>query len=53
MSPEFLLAVLTQLATAAGVYAALRADLARAVVTAQHARESAEVAHRRIDALKQ
>lgn len=52
MSPETLIALLTPFATAAGVYAALRADLARAIVTAQHARESAEIAHRRIDELK-
>lgn len=47
--PELLLAVVVQLATAAGVYAAIRADLARAIERATHAQATAEKAHQRID----
>lgn len=49
MNYELLLAVVAQVATAASVYAALRADLARAITLAEGARDAAESAHRRID----
>lgn len=49
MSPEFLLQLVTAVAAAAGVYAAIRSDLSRAIVTAEHAREAAKAAHGRLD----
>lgn len=51
MNPEFLLAILTQVATAAGVYAAIRADLAKAIERATAAHDAAGKAHERIDHL--
>ncbi len=50
MSPEFLLNLLAIAAGAAGVYAAIRADLTRAIITAEHAHRAAGDAHGRIDA---
>lgn len=52
MNPEFLLQIVVGIGSAAGVYAAIRADLARAVLLAQHAHDSATLAHRRIDDLR-
>lgn len=49
MSPDFLLQVAVGLGGAVGVYAAIRADIARLGLLAQHAHESAAEAHRRID----
>lgn len=49
MTPDFLLQLGAAVCSAAGVYAAIRADLARLGVLAQHAHESAAQAHRRID----
>lgn len=49
MSPDFLLQLVVAIAAAAGVYAAIRADLTRAIVTADHAREAAKAAHGRLD----
>lgn len=50
-APELLFAVFTQIITAAGVYAAIRADLARAIERATHAELTANSAHNRIDTL--
>ena len=43
------IAVLSGAFSGAGIYAAVRADLARAIVTADHAYAFAEKAHGRID----
>jgi hypothetical protein len=51
MPTELILAVMTQLATAAGVYAAIRADLAKAIERATTAHDAARLAHERIDHL--
>jgi hypothetical protein len=51
MNAELLLAILTQVATAAGVYAAIRADLAKAIERATSAHDAARLAHERIDHL--
>lgn len=48
MSPEFLLQILMAVAAGAGVYAAIRADLTRAIVLAERAAEVADSAHERI-----
>jgi hypothetical protein len=47
--PEWALQVLGMAAGAAGVYAAIRADLTRALIIAEHAAAAATEAHRRID----
>ncbi|WP_170094787.1 hypothetical protein [Simplicispira suum] len=49
MTPDFALQIVVALGGAAGVYAAIRADLARLTVIATQAQASAEAAHRRID----
>lgn len=49
MGPELLIVIVGQVATAAGVYAAIRADLARAIERATHAQAAADKAHQRID----
>lgn len=49
MSPEILVQLLGAVGVGVGVYAAIRADLARLGLLAQHAHESARDAHRRID----
>lgn len=51
MSGDVLLQVLAALGGGVGVYAAIRADLARINLLAQHAHDSAGEAHRRIDRL--
>jgi hypothetical protein len=51
MNLELVLAVITQVATAAGVYAAIRADLAKAIERATTAHDAARLAHERIDHL--
>jgi outer membrane murein-binding lipoprotein Lpp len=51
IGPELLLALVAQVLTGAGVYAAIRADLARALERAHSAKESADKAHTRIDNL--
>ena len=48
---SFLLQVLIALCSGAGVYAAIRADLARLHERAGHALASADKAHKRIDAI--
>jgi outer membrane murein-binding lipoprotein Lpp len=48
---DLLLALVAQVLTGAGVYAAIRADLARALERAHAAKESADKAHNRIDNL--
>jgi hypothetical protein len=53
MSAEFMLQLAGMVGAAAGVYGAIRADLAALRVTAQNAQEAAQLAHRRIDALIQ
>lgn len=52
MTTDFLLQMVIAAAGGVGVYAAIRADLARLGLLAQHAHESAAEAHRRIDNLK-
>lgn len=47
----FILQVLIALASSAGVYAGIRADLARLHERANHAKDSADEAHKRIDAI--
>ncbi|MFD1838192.1 hypothetical protein [Paracidovorax cattleyae] len=49
MNHELLVQILGMIATGAGVYGAIRADLARALEIATAARDSATEAHRRID----
>lgn len=49
MSPDFILHLVVAIASGAGVYAAIKADLTRAIVTAEHAKESAGQAHGRLD----
>jgi hypothetical protein len=49
MSPDILVQLLGYAGVGAAVYAAIRADLARLGLLAQHAHESATEAHRRID----
>lgn len=51
MTADFLLQVLVAAAGGVGVYAAIRADLARLGLLAQHAHDSAAKAHERIDRL--
>ena len=48
-----LLFLLGQIFTAAGTYAAIRADLREAIVTAQAAAVQADKAHQRIDRLQE
>jgi hypothetical protein len=52
MTQDFILQLIVAAAGGVGVYAAIRADLARLGLLAQHAHESAAEAHRRIDNLK-
>jgi broad specificity phosphatase PhoE len=49
VTPEFLLNLAAIAAGAAGVYAAIRADLTRAIVTAEMAAKAADQAHGRLD----
>lgn len=49
MTPEFLLQLVTIVAAAAGVYAAIRSDLTRAIVLAEQASDEAGEAHKRLD----
>lgn len=49
---ELLLTILGQLAAAAGIYAAIRADLREALIRSHMAQEAAQEAHRRLDELK-
>lgn len=56
MTPDFVLQIIVAAAggvgVGGGVYAAIRADLARLGLLAQHAHDSAKAAHQRIDNLK-
>ena len=52
MTPDFILQIIVAAAGGVGVYAAIRADLARLGLLAQHAHDSAKAAHQRIDNLK-
>jgi hypothetical protein len=52
MTGDVLNAILAGLGTGIGVYAAIRADIARINLLAQHAHDSAGEAHRRIDSLR-
>lgn len=47
-----MLFIIGQILTAAGTYAAIRADLREAIVTAQVAVKQADLAHSRIDRLQ-
>lgn len=48
-----ILFLIGQVLTAAGTYAAIRADLREAIVTAQSAAKQADHAHQRIDRLQE
>jgi hypothetical protein len=50
-TPEFVLQILIAVGSAFGVYAGVRADLARIHERATSAHESANEAHRRIDGI--
>lgn len=52
MIPEWVFQIMGMAATAAGIYAAIKADLAALHVKADHALQSARDAHQRIDALQ-
>lgn len=49
--PDWVASLLPHAVVAAGVYAGIRADLARLYERATHALETAEKAHSRIDAI--
>jgi len=49
MTPDFLLNLLAVVAGAAGVYAAIKADLTKAIITAERAEKDAGEAHQRIN----
>ncbi len=49
MNSSFWLDLLVPMGAAAGVYAAIKSDLTRAIVTAEMAMKGASSAHRRID----
>lgn len=49
MNPDFVLNLIAIAAAAAGVYAAIRADLTRAIITAELAHKAAGEAHGRLD----
>ena len=49
MTIDFILQLLIGLGGAAGVYAAIKADLARAIITAERAEKDAGEAHHRIN----
>jgi hypothetical protein len=48
-----ILFLLAQLVTAGGTYAAIRADLREAIVSAHNAEKRADTAHERIDRLQE
>lgn len=48
---SFLLQIVVALGSGVGAYAAIRADLARLHERTQHAKDSADLAHTRIDAI--
>lgn len=52
-TPEFLLQLVVAVGSGAAVYAAIRADLARAIAKAEEAAAAASKAHDRIDTLLQ
>jgi hypothetical protein len=49
MSPDFWLQLIVGVAAAAGVYAAIKADLTRAILTAERAQMDATDAHKRLN----
>lgn len=49
LEPQFILQVLVAMASGAGAYTAIRADLARMHERLDHTKESADQAHKRID----
>lgn len=49
MTPEFWLQLVLAIGAGAGVYAAIKSDLTRAIVTAETAAKSANEAHGRMD----
>lgn len=49
MSVEFVLQLIIGLGAGAGVYAAIKADLTRAIITAERAEKDAGEAHQRIN----
>ena len=51
MTPEFFLQLFLAIAAAGGVYAAIKSDLTRAILTAEIALKDAGAAHQRIDAI--
>lgn len=53
MNTEVLLQIMAMVGSCATVYAAIRADLSKAIATAEQAAASADKAHDRIDSLIQ
>lgn len=49
MSAEFILQLVLSAAAGAGIYAAIRADLTRAIITAERAEKDAGEAHQRLN----
>lgn len=49
MTPEIILQIAAVLGSGVGVYVAIKADLVRAMMTAEQARKDSEEAHKRID----
>jgi hypothetical protein len=49
MSPDFILQLIIGVAAAAGVYAAIKSDLTRAILTAERAQLDATDAHKRLN----
>ncbi len=49
MSPDFILQVIIGVGAGAGVYAAIKADLTRAILTAERAQLDATDAHKRLN----
>lgn len=49
MNPEFFLQLVVSIAAGAGVYAAIKSDLTKAIITAEMALTNAGTANRRID----
>lgn len=49
MSPDFWLQLIIGIAAGAGVYAAIKSDLTRAIITAERAQLDATDAHKRLN----
>lgn len=49
MTPDFILQILLAICAGAGVYAAIKSDLTRAIITAERAEKDAGEAHQRLN----